>query len=47
MSLCYDEEYRKDADIEVAIPISGRITVDEAMEVKTLPECELSRQFTI
>jgi len=42
MSLCYDEEYREnDADIEVAIPISGKITVDETMEVKILPGCEV------
>jgi effector-binding domain-containing protein len=42
MSLCYDEEYREDdADIEVAIPVSGKIIVDEAMEVKILPECEV------
>lgn len=43
MMLCYDEEYKEnDADIEVAIPISGRITVEDPfMEVKTLPECEV------
>ncbi len=43
MMLCYDEEYKENnADIEVAIPISGRITVEDPfMEVKTLPECEV------
>lgn len=38
MAIYYDEEYKeKDADIEVAIPIAGRIEVDEGMEVKNLP----------
>lgn len=39
MFLCHDEEYKEtDADIEVAIPISGRISVEELqMEVKGLP----------
>lgn len=39
MMLCHDEEYREtDADIGVAVPISGRITVDEpSIEIKTLP----------
>lgn len=39
MFICHDEEYKEtDADIEVALPISGRIAVeDPKMEVKTLP----------
>jgi len=41
MSLCYDEEYKEnDADIECAIPISGRITInDPALEIKTYQRC--------
>jgi effector-binding domain-containing protein len=37
--LCHDEEYKEtDADIEIAIPVSGRISVeDPKMEIKTLP----------
>jgi len=39
LSLCYDSEYREtDADIEMAIPIHGPITVpDPAFSVRTLP----------
>lgn len=39
MFLCHDEEYKEEgADIEVALPVSGRISVeDPKMEVKTLP----------
>jgi effector-binding domain-containing protein len=38
MAIYHDQEYKeKDADIEVAIPITGRIEVDEVMEVKNLP----------
>ncbi|MDD3043559.1 MAG: MerR family transcriptional regulator [Methanosarcinaceae archaeon] len=39
MFLCHDEEYRETgADIEVTLPISGRISVDDPkMEIKTLP----------
>jgi effector-binding domain-containing protein len=38
MMLCHDEEYReKDADIEIAVPVAGRIAVAEGIEVKTLP----------
>ena len=39
MYICHDEEYRETgADIEVALPVSGRISVeDPQMEVKTLP----------
>ena len=39
MMICHDEEYREiDADIGVAVPISGRITVDESsIDIKTLP----------
>ncbi|WP_241647983.1 MerR family transcriptional regulator [Methanoculleus taiwanensis] len=37
--ICHDEEYREtDADIEIAIPITGRVAVDTAaIEVRTLP----------
>jgi len=40
MYICHDIEYKeKDADIEVAVPISGRITIQsEDIEVKNLPE---------
>jgi effector-binding domain-containing protein len=40
MMLGHDEEYREtDADIGVAVPISGRITVDESsIEIRTLPQ---------
>ncbi len=43
MMLSHDEEYKeKDADIEVALPISGEVSVNEALiEVKTLPKCEV------
>lgn len=43
MGLFYDDEYKeKDADIEVALPISGEISVNEVyIEVKTLPKCEV------
>lgn len=38
MAVYHDQEYKeKDADIEVAIPITGRIEVDSGMEVKNLP----------
>lgn len=39
MFLCHDEEYRETgADIEVALPVTGRISVDDPkMEVRTLP----------
>ena len=43
MGLFYDDEYKeKDADIEVAIPISGEISINKVnIEVKTLPKCEV------
>jgi effector-binding domain-containing protein len=39
MFLCHDEEYKETgADIEIALPVSGRISIeDEKMEIKTLP----------
>ncbi|MDQ1253964.1 MAG: hypothetical protein QG646_3178 [Euryarchaeota archaeon] len=39
MCICHDEEYKETgADIEVALPVSGRISVeDPQMEIKTLP----------
>jgi effector-binding domain-containing protein len=39
MLLCHDEEYKEtDADIEIALPISGKILVeDPKIEIKTLP----------
>jgi effector-binding domain-containing protein len=43
MALFYDDEYKeKDADIEVALPISGKMSPEEAyIQVKTLPEGEV------
>lgn len=39
MFICHDEEYKETgADIEVALPVSGRVSVeDPKMEIKTLP----------
>lgn len=39
MAIYHDEEYKeKDADLEVAVPIVGRVTVtDPGMEVRNLP----------
>lgn len=39
MFLCHDEEYKETgADIEIALPVSGRVSVeDPRMEIKTLP----------
>jgi effector-binding domain-containing protein len=39
MTIYHDQEYREeDADIEVALPIAGRITLDDpSIEVKNLP----------
>jgi effector-binding domain-containing protein len=39
MFLCHDEEYKETgADIEIALPVSGRISVeDPVMEIRTLP----------
>lgn len=39
MFLCHDEEYKETgADIEIAIPVSGRVSVeDPEMEIRTLP----------
>jgi len=37
MALYYDDEYKEeDADVEVLIPITGRVTVPETMEIKNL-----------
>jgi effector-binding domain-containing protein len=43
MFISYDMEYKEtDADIEVAIPISGRITLSsDSFEVKNLPETKV------
>lgn len=43
MMLSHDEEYKeKDADIEMAIPISGEISVNvPSIKVKTLPGCRV------
>lgn len=42
MMLCYDGEYREtDADIEVAVPVAGRVSVGEEVEVKTLPPVQV------
>jgi effector-binding domain-containing protein len=38
----HDKEFKEvDADIEIAIPITGRIVVDKGYEVKNLEECEV------
>ena len=38
MAIYHDQEYKeKDADIEVAIPVTGRIEVDAGVNVKNLP----------
>jgi effector-binding domain-containing protein len=38
MAIYHDQEYKeKDADIEVAIPITGRMEVDGEVEVRNLP----------
>jgi effector-binding domain-containing protein len=39
MSLCYDDEYREtDADIEMAIPVQGQVTIDDpSYSIRTLP----------
>jgi effector-binding domain-containing protein len=43
MMLSYDEEYKeKDADIEMAFPITGEISTNEpSIIVKTLPKCRV------
>ncbi len=38
MAIYHDQEYKeKDADIEVAIPVTGRVVVDGKAEIKNLP----------
>jgi effector-binding domain-containing protein len=41
MMLAYDEEYKEtDADIEIAIPIIGEVSIDNpSVQVRTLPKC--------
>ncbi len=42
LTIYHDNEHKEnDADIEVAIPISGNITVGPEYEVKTLDECKV------
>jgi effector-binding domain-containing protein len=43
MMLCHDEEYKeKDADIEMAVPISGEISINEPLiKLKILPRCRV------
>ena len=43
MMLCHETEYKeKDADIEIVVPITGVVKVeDPAIEVKTLPKCRV------
>ena len=43
IGLFYDDEYKeKDADIEIALPVSGEISINDAyIEVKTLPKCKV------
>lgn len=39
ITIYHDADYKEnDADIEVAVPINGRIVVDDQFEVKNLPE---------
>jgi effector-binding domain-containing protein len=38
MAIYHDEEYKeKDATVEMAIPIAGRLEVDEGVEIRTIP----------
>lgn len=38
MYICHDKSYKEsDADIEMAVPITGRISIDPEFEVKNLP----------
>jgi effector-binding domain-containing protein len=43
MSICYDDEYREnDADIEMAVPVSGPVSSDDpSFNVRTLPACRV------
>jgi len=42
MAIYHDEEYKEqDAIIEVAVPVTGRLEVDEGFEVKTLPPAKV------
>ena len=43
MFICHDEEYKeKDADIEVAVPVSGNISVDDlGVNLTTLPAAKM------
>lgn len=37
MSICHDQEYKeKDQDVEVCVPVTGRVVVDEDLAVRTL-----------
>ncbi|MBN2733730.1 MAG: GyrI-like domain-containing protein [Methanomicrobiaceae archaeon] len=43
MSICYDNEYREtDADIEMAVPVQGQISIDNpAYDLRTIPACRV------
>ena len=43
MMLCHEEEYKEeDADIELVVPVSGAVTVENpSFEIKTLPRCRV------
>ncbi len=42
MLICHDGEYKKIADIECAVPISGKVVMNrEDINVRTLEECEV------
>jgi effector-binding domain-containing protein len=42
MAIYHDEEYKeKDATVEMAIPIAGRLEVDESVEIKTIPSMKV------
>ncbi len=37
MSICHDEEYKeKDQDVEVCVPVTGRVVVDDDLMVRTI-----------
>lgn len=43
MFICHDKEYRdEDADIEIAVPITGNITVSDRYEVRKLPAAKVA-----
>lgn len=42
MFIAHDKEFKEtDADIEVAVPITGRINITPKFEVRNIPECDV------